>query len=74
MCFSIPYQVISVRKSIAEIETGVKVRLSKDMSVKKGDFIRIVGNVAVDYLPQKAGLRIRRLIKSLNQSYDTKFA
>lgn len=66
MCFSIPYKVLKVDHNSALIEGGRIVRMDKDIQVKKGEYVRIAGNLAVGKLTKKEGLKIRRLIKSLN--------
>lgn len=66
MCLSIPYQVVHVNKNFVTIETGAKIKITKEMKVKKGAFVRIVGNIVVDSLTKSQGLKIRTLIKTLN--------
>ena len=65
MCFTLPYKILSIKKSKALIEGNRQVVIDKDMPVKKGDYLRVVGNVAVDYLLEKDGMKIRKLIKSV---------
>lgn len=66
MCFSIPYKVIKVRNSTAFLEGGKNVRIGNEFDVKKGEYLQVIGDVAVGKLSQTEGLKIRRLIKSLN--------
>jgi len=66
MCFTIPYRVIDVTKNHAIIEGGRKVLLGKEVVVKKGEYIRVQGSVAVGKLTKTEGLKVRKLIKSLN--------
>ena len=66
MCFSIPYRIIKVEKNIAFLEGGKSVKIGKEMKVEKGDYLQIVGNVAVEKLSKIQGQKIQRLIKSLN--------
>lgn len=66
MCFSIPYKVIKVNKNNVLIEGGQTVRPGKELSVQKGDYLRVIGEVAVDVLRREEGLKIRQLIKKLN--------
>lgn len=66
MCFSIPYKVLQVKNDIAWIENGKTVKIGKDLHVQKGEYLRIIGNVAVGKLSQTEGLKIRQLIKKLN--------
>lgn len=66
MCFSIPYKVIKVRNSTAFLEGSKSVRIGSEFDVKKGEYLQVIGDVAVGKLSQTEGLKIRRLIKSLN--------
>lgn len=66
MCFAVPYKVIKINDDIVVVEGGKVVRIDKEMKVKKGDYLQVVGNVAVGSLNKKEGLNIRKLIKSLN--------
>ena len=66
MCFSIPYKVLEVKKEGVLIEGEKIVKLDKELKVKKGEYIRIRGNVIVDKLTKSEGLKIRNLIQSLN--------
>lgn len=66
MCFSIPYKIIWVDKNSALIEGGKIVKLGKDLKAKKGDYLQIIGEVAIGSLTRFQGLKIRKLIKTLN--------
>lgn len=66
MCFSIPYKVLKTFGNSAIIEGGKTVSLGKDIRVKKGEYLQILGNVAISKLSKKEGLKIRQLISSLN--------
>ena len=66
MCFSIPYKVLKVEKNNALIEGGQTVRLGKEIKVKESEYLRIIGNVAVGKLTKAEGLKVRQLIKKLN--------
>lgn len=67
MCFSIPSKVLQVEKGRALIEGGKTVRMGKDLKVTAGEYLQIIGNVAVVKLTKSEGLKIRKLIKKLNQ-------
>lgn len=68
MCFAVPYKVLRISDRIALIEGNKKVKLCKELSrVEIGDYLRIVGDIAVDVLPKNQGLKIRKLIKKLNK-------
>ena len=69
MCFAIPYEVLDVINNHAIIEGGQKVALGKDVTVKKGEYIRVLGSIAVGKLSKTEGLKIRKLIKTLNQPF-----
>lgn len=68
MCFSIPYKVLKISNNSVLIEGGKTVRLGKDLKVKKGDYLRVTGEIAVGKLTPSEGLKIRQLIKSLNMN------
>lgn len=67
MCFSIPYKVNRIKNGTAFVEGGKTVKTGTDLKVEKGGYLQVVGNVAVGSLNKSQGLKIRRLIKSLNQ-------
>lgn len=71
MCFSVPYKVIKVKKNKAYLEGEKTVKIGGELKVNQGDYLQILGDVAVGRLSKIQGLKIRRLIKSLN-SYDIK--
>lgn len=71
MCFSIPYKVVKVKNSTAFLDGNRSVKIGSEFKVKKGDYLQIAGDVAVGRLSNSQGLKIRRLIKSLN-SYARK--
>ncbi|MFC1626833.1 hypothetical protein ACFL1P_01365 [Patescibacteria group bacterium] len=66
MCFAIPYKVEKIINGKVLIEGGKEVTLGKELTVQIGGYVRVVGNIAVDTLTKKEGLKIRQLIKSLN--------
>jgi hydrogenase maturation factor len=69
MCFTIPYKVLDVKKNHVIIEGGKKILLGTEISVDKGDYIQVAGSMAVGKLSKTEGLRIQKLIKSLNTRY-----
>ncbi len=66
MCFSIPYKILQVKDDVVIVEGGKVVRIGKEMKVKRGDFLQITGDIGIGVLPKNEGLKIRKLIKSLN--------
>lgn len=66
MCFSIPYKVLKIKNGKATVEGGREIKIGKELQVKKGDYLRIIGNIAVDTLSVEEGLKLRQLIKKLN--------
>lgn len=66
MCFSIPYKVIKVEKNNALLEGNKSVKIGSELRVENGDYLQIVGEVAVGRLSKSQGLKIRQLIKKLN--------
>lgn len=69
MCFTIPLKVLSVHQKTALVEGQKVVKLGNEIQVKKGEYLQIVGDVAVEKISSDKGLEIRKLIKSLN-SYE----
>lgn len=65
MCFTIPLKVLKVNHGKAIVENGKNILLSKDMIVKKGDYLQVVGNTAVSTLTSKQGIKVRQLIKNI---------
>lgn len=66
MCFTVPLKIVKIKKNEALLEGGKTIVIGKDLKVRKGDYLRILGNLAIDSLTQKEGLKIRQLIKRLN--------
>jgi len=66
MCFTVPVKVMKVIGNKAVIEGGRTIALSSDLSVKKGEYLQVVGDVAVNRLSRKEGIKIRLMIKSLS--------
>ena len=66
MCFSIPYKVLRVEKDKAIVEGGQTVKVGNGLKVHPGEYLRIAGDVAVGSLSKLEGLKIRKLIKSLD--------
>lgn len=65
MCFTIPLKVLKVSKDNLLLEGGKEITLEKDLKVKKGDFVRVSANIAVDHLTKEEGENILNLIKSI---------
>lgn len=63
MCFSIPFKVSKIEKNTAFLEGGKTVRIGKELQVKKGEYLRVIGNIAVGVLTKSEGLKIRQFIK-----------
>jgi ribose 5-phosphate isomerase len=65
MCFSIPIKITRVEKGWIYLENGNKIKLTRSVTAKKGDYVRYAGNVIIDFLTNKEGLEIRKLIKHI---------
>ena len=65
MCFAIPYKVEKTEKDIAIVEGGKRVKFGNNFSVKKGDYLQVMGNIAVGKISKVEGMRIRSLIKNI---------
>jgi hydrogenase maturation factor len=68
MCFSIPYKVLKITKNTVFLEGGKTVRIGREWKVKEGEYLRIIGNLAVGALTKSEGLKIRQLIKKINEA------
>ena len=66
MCFSIPCKVLVVKGDFAFVEGWKKVILGKEIKVKRGEYLQVVGNVAIGKITKEDGVKIRKLIRSLN--------
>lgn len=66
MCFSIPYKILQVKDDMVVVEGGKVVRIGKEMKAKRGDFLQVTGSIGIGILSKDKGLKIRKLIKSLN--------
>lgn len=69
MCFSIPYKVVKVTKNKALLEGNKSVKIGSELKVGIGDYLQVIGDVAVGRFSKSRGLKIRKLIKRLN-SYE----
>lgn len=65
MCFAIPYRIKKRKGNKATLEDGQIIDVNNNMSLQKGDYVRLAGNVIVDTLSKQEGTKIRHLIKSL---------
>ncbi|OGG00258.1 hypothetical protein A3D78_02080 [Candidatus Gottesmanbacteria bacterium RIFCSPHIGHO2_02_FULL_39_14] len=65
MCFSIPYRVEKIKNGTAIIEGRKKVKVGREIRVKKGEYLQVMGNLAVAKISKKEGLKIRNLIKTI---------
>jgi hypothetical protein len=70
MCFAIPYLVLDVKEKYAIIEGGKKILLGKQLTVQTGEYVQVVGNVAVGKLTKTQGKNVRSIIKQLNTPYE----
>lgn len=70
MCFTIPYRVISVAGKSVVVEGNKKVLLGEDITARKGEFVQVLGNIAVSKLSKGKGESVRRLIAQLSKEYD----
>ncbi len=66
MCFTIPVKILKIDGNNALIEGGLTVRIGKELTANVGDYLQVQGKIAVGVLSKREGLKIRQLIKSLN--------
>lgn len=69
MCFSIPYKIKKVNYNSVILEDGTKVIIPNNLKVKKGEYLRVSGNIVASKLSSKEGLKQRKLIKSLYEGF-----
>ena len=63
MCFAIPLKIKQIKEdNLAIMENGRQVRLG-DIKAKRGDYLQVYADAAVEKLTDKQALSIRRLIK-----------
>jgi len=65
MCFAIPYKVFKVDRDTAIVEGGRRVKFGKSFKIKAGDYLQVMGSVAVGKISKDEGLRVRNLIKTI---------
>lgn len=70
MCFTVPYKVIEITNTDAILEGGKHIRLDKHLPIKKGDYIRVSGDVIVDTMSKADGEKVVNLIQSLSTPYE----
>lgn len=66
MCFALPLRVVSTSKKQATMEDGRKVNLSMVGSAKKGDWLLVQSNLAVDKLTKTEAAAMRSAIKEVS--------
>lgn len=66
MCFTLPLQVCRQIKSKAIMEDGRSVNVSLIGSVKKGDWLLVQSNFAVQKLSEKEAQLVRSTIKEVS--------
>lgn len=65
MCFAIPYKVLKVGKDSAIVEGNKTVKVNRQIKIKKGDYLRVIGDITVEKLSEKEGIKTRQMIKRL---------
>lgn len=64
MCFAVPWKVVTIDNGWATLENGDKARLDPRLDVPIGSYVRIRGNIVVDYLTEEEGKEIQKVLKS----------
>ena len=72
MCFAIPYKVLKVDRDTAIVEGGKKVKFGNSFQVKAGDYLQVMGSVAIGKIAKDEGLQIRNLIKTIYNNEKSK--
>ncbi len=70
MCFSIPKKISSVKNNIARLEDGHSVKLG-NLQVKKGEYVLVFGDIAVEKIPQGRALKGRTIIKHFDELHSS---
>ncbi len=65
MCFALPLQVDFSNKTLAVMEDGRKVKLVMVGKAKKGDWLLVKSDLAVDKLSSKEARAMRKVIKEV---------
>lgn len=66
MCFTIPYQIVKADETSVTIEDGRRIMIGQELTAQKGDYVQLVGEMAVGVLSRQEGKKIRQLIRALN--------
>ena len=66
MCFALPHKVASVSNSKIVMEDGRKVDFAMVKSVKKGDWLLVQSNLAVDKLTESQANLMRSAITEVS--------
>lgn len=66
MCFALPLLVISAKDKRATMEDGRKVSLSMVGSAKRGDWLLVQSNLAVEKLSHSEARAMRSAIKEVS--------
>jgi hydrogenase maturation factor len=72
MCFAIPLRVITSKDTLLEMEDGRLVNSKMVGKVKKGDWLLVQSNLAVEKLTKKDAQLMRSAIKEV--SNELKFS
>ncbi len=64
MCFAVPWKVVIIDNGWATLENGDKARLDPELKVSIGSYVRVRGNIVVDYLTKEEGEEIQKVIKT----------
>ena len=70
MCFSIPKKIKSVVNNTAQLEDGRFVKLG-DLAAKKGDYVLVFGDMAVEKLSKSQALNGRNIIKHFDELHSS---
>lgn len=70
MCFSIPKKISSVKNNIARIEDGRSVKLG-NLQAKKGEYILVFGDIAVEKVHKNRALKGRNIIKYFDELHSS---
>ena len=70
MCFSIPKQIKQIKDNIAKLEDGRLVTLG-DIKAKKGEYILVFGDMAVEKMPTEKALQARSVIKHIDELHSS---
>lgn len=67
MCIAIPLKVLTIKSSYAVMNDGRKVQTGMVGKVKKGDWLLVKANLALNVISENEAGKINNAIKEINE-------